>query len=136
VLSLVIRQPCLRLAQALHGYIRFYKPLLAYKEGCVVAPFEQVTHHYDRVLSAVNQHYGKNFTLFLPTEENIARCFEIIEERNRQKFSQGEVSEKSVARPSSERHKLKERLKHELTSIQLRPLLEESQAIYAQLVHS
>jgi hypothetical protein len=134
VLSLVIRLPCLTLAQACRGYIRFYKPLLEYKESCVVAPFEQVTHHYDQVLMAVNQRYGKNFTLFTPSEENTQRCFEIIEERNREKFGGGAVSEKSVARPSSERREVKERLQHDLESSHLRPLLEESRAIYTSLV--
>jgi hypothetical protein len=136
ILSLVIRLSYLSVLEACQGYLSFYKPLVAYKEGCVVAPFEQVTHHYDEVLLKVNERYQKNFNLFLPTEENTRRCFDIIEERNRLKFGQGKVSEKSVARPSSERRELKERLQHELASPRVKPLLEESQAIYAALVQS
>jgi len=79
------------------------------------------------VIRRVNSFFKTDFTPFDHTEENVARCFTIIERMNREKFAGNEAA---IARPSSERKLIKQTRQRELEDPALQPLLHQAQALY------
>jgi hypothetical protein len=138
--SIAIRSPYVSLAHALGAYRRFHEAILPYRDACQVARFEDVTSDFGQVIDAVNARFGTEFTPFHHTPENVAVVYALIEERARQPAhaaaihayvcgviskddldaarlrsgpasANGEVHvERRVARPSSERRDLQERV--------------------------
>jgi hypothetical protein len=70
VLSYVIRWPSLTIGQALRGYIRFYGPLVPYRDRFVVGRFEEVTTDLGGVIRRVNERFGTDFVPYECSEEN------------------------------------------------------------------
>jgi len=112
VLSYVIRNPLIPLAQAIRGYVRFYGPLVPLRRGFVTATFDDVTDDFGAVTGRVNERFGTRFALFEHSEENVAKVFAEIEGDYRQRLV-GEALERAVARPSELRAGLKDRLRGE-----------------------
>jgi len=110
VLSFVIRNPHIPIRQTLRGYLRFYEPLLPYRDRFVVGSFEDVTADFGAVSRRVNERFGTSFAEFEHTEENARRCFEAIDRDYRRRLPEGEVLERQVARPSEWRTRAKEDL--------------------------
>jgi hypothetical protein len=133
VLSLVMREPGVSLAQGLRRYVRFYTRVAPYRQQFVVAPFEQVTGAFGDVIGRVNAQFGTSFAVFDHSEEQVGKCFSIIEELNRKREQRGHVVELTVARPSAEREKAKDRLRAELEDERLLPLLSRASAAYGLL---
>lgn len=82
VLSQLIREPGVALRDALIAYARFYERLVPYRDGFVIADFEQVTKDFGEVIRNVNIRFGTEFAEFVPTEPNVRRCFELIRHRD------------------------------------------------------
>jgi hypothetical protein len=120
---------------ALKSWILFHERVLPWRERIVVASFESVTTDFGAVTRRLNERFGTEYREFDHTEANAARVFEIIEERNRQRFPdrQGE-SARSLARPTPEREALKESFRKELDSSKLRHLRERARRAYVALV--
>lgn len=78
LLSQVIREPGVRLRDALVAYARFYECLLPYRDRLVVADFHEVISDFGAVTTLVNARFGTSFTPFAPTRENVRRCFDLI----------------------------------------------------------
>jgi hypothetical protein len=78
ILSQLVREPCVALGDALLAYARFYERLLAYRDKFVVADFERVTGDFGAVIREVNARFGTEFAEFVPTEQNVRRCLELI----------------------------------------------------------
>jgi hypothetical protein len=163
VLSQVIREPHVTLAQSLRSFARFYERILAYRARFVVATFEQVTGDFGGVIAAVNAKFATDFGLFDHTRDNVERCFELIEHRSRGgrlrkvlgDFQSGLVSirdvfealeeeggqelaaldERWVARPSAQRDLLKAELKAEYESSALARHRARAERAYSQFVH-
>jgi hypothetical protein len=70
VLSYVIRWPMLTIGQALRGYVRFYEPLVPYRDGFVVARLDEVTADLGGVIRRVNARFGTDFVPYEPNEVN------------------------------------------------------------------
>ena len=70
VLSYVIRWPSLTIGQALRGYVRFYDPLVPYRDRFVVGRFDEVTTDLGAVIWRVNERFGTHFVPYESTEEN------------------------------------------------------------------
>jgi len=100
-ISHVIREPCVTLRQSLTSWTRFYERLLPVKDRLFVADFTRVSTDFGAVIRDFNSRYGTGYKEFDHTEENVARCFDAIEDRNRARF--GTILEGKVARPSQER---------------------------------
>jgi hypothetical protein len=83
VLSLVVREPYVTIAQGLRAYARFHARLIAYRDAMVVADFPEVTEHLDRSIARVNARFGTAFSTPEPTPERARECFELIEMRSR-----------------------------------------------------
>lgn len=110
-LSFVIRNPQLSIRQALRGYLRFYEPLLSYRDRFVVGSFAQLTKDFGAVTRRVNERFTTDFAPFEHTEENVRRCFEAIDEDYRKRLPEGEDLERQVARPSGWRDRAKEEIR-------------------------
>jgi hypothetical protein len=83
VLSLVVREPYVTIAQGLNAYARFHRRLLPALDAMVVADFDEVTNHLDRSIDRVNARFGTSFATFDPTPELTQACFDLIEMRAR-----------------------------------------------------
>jgi len=101
VISHVIREPCVTMRQSLSAWTRFYGSLLPVRDAVFVADFSRVSTDFGAVIRDFNVRYGTGYKEFDHTEENVARCFDAIEDRNRARF--GTIVEGKVARPSQER---------------------------------
>ena len=83
VLSAVVREPYLTLGGVLTAYTRFYTGIEPVRDRIVVGRFDSVVHDLGSVIRAVNERFGTSFDEFVHTEENVRRCYEIIEDRAR-----------------------------------------------------
>jgi hypothetical protein len=111
VLSLVIRQPEMAVPAALNGYLRFYQPLLPYRDRIVVGTFQDVTSRFGDVMVRVNRRFGTSFVPFDHRPENVQRVLALIDEYTRPAVSDPEVLERVASRPSSARRDAKEDLR-------------------------
>jgi len=163
VLSLVIREPYVSIAQGLTAYARFHERVLPYRADIVVADFPEVTAHLDRVIGRVNGRYGTAFTPFVPSEEHVRECFELIEMRARrppwagtiQRFLSGlatidavragaaahtgelpAVPEHRAQRPSAYKEGRKASLRSEYNAPRLARMRQRAESAHAALVAS
>ena len=163
ILSLVVREPHVSVTQALKSYARFYTTLRPHREQFVIATFDEVTKDFGAVIRRVNSRFGTTFVPFEHTEANVKRCFALIEDRSRKQpwaealshFQSGLIglyeleraiaqhnavastpspSERFVARPSSERQKLKQALMDRWQDEQLTALRTRAEVAYAAFV--
>ena len=82
-LSAVIREPYLTLGRVLNGYVRFYGSILPIRDQVVAGRFESVVADFGSVTRAINQRFGSAFAEFRHTDDDVRRCYEIIEDRSR-----------------------------------------------------
>ena len=68
----LLLRPSLSPAQALRGWIRFYRPLLELRDRVVVGPFPEVTTDFGAVIRRVNERFGTSFAPFEATPDNVA----------------------------------------------------------------
>jgi hypothetical protein len=122
VLSLSLWTSLVTLEDGLTDYVRFHKRILPYRDRFVVATFEEVSTDFGEVIRRLNERFGSSFQEFQHNEANVALCFKLIEEHDRKET--GKVEEKTVARPSQQR----ERMKNELRSAFRSPKLARSRA--------
>jgi hypothetical protein len=83
VLSAVVREPYVTVERALAAYVRFYSRIQPFHRDIVVGEFEVVTRSFGAVIRDINQRYGTRFNEFRHTDEEVNRCYEIIEDRAR-----------------------------------------------------
>lgn len=133
VLSWVIHRSHLTIEQALKGYISFYQAILPYKDSFVVADFDRVIGNFGEIIQEVNQKYQTEFQEFVHTDENVAKCFAVIDDFYRG-AGEGKISTQTVARPSSDRKKLKEQLRKQFNSHGINKMRLEADKIYTKFV--
>ncbi len=134
VLSQMVREPGVGAGQALANWIRFYEHVLPRQDRVIIAGFDQVTSDFGGVIRAVNQRFGTGFAEFQHTDVNVARCFDLIEQRNREHY--GVLSEPTVARPSAKRDALKDAFRQQYGVDRLARLRSRADAVYRALVPS
>ena len=134
VLSHMIREPGISARQALSNWIRFYEAVVPLRDRVVVADFAEVTTDFGAVIRDVNARFGTRFAEFEHTQANVARCFELIEQRNREHY--GTLAETKVPRPSAERERLKAARRGELEADRLTALRARAYGVYRSLVPS
>lgn len=133
VLSHVIRRPHISLRQGYRDYVRFHQGVLPMMGRVVVVSFEQVTSDFGAAVRRLNQVFDSSFAEFDHTEENVRRCFELIEDRNRRRFG-GEPLERGVARPSAVREEAKARLRGQVLSTHVEKLRSEARKLYERFL--
>lgn len=89
--------------QAFEAYIRFHEEVLPLLSGLVVSDFSETTTDFGRVIQRVNERFGTHYMPFIHSQENVDRCFEMIDERYRHGRRKGRELHKRVARPSEAR---------------------------------
>ncbi|MGK9167033.1 hypothetical protein KXR53_12080 [Inquilinus limosus] len=82
VRSLVVKYPFLNPRHVLRGYAGFYERCLPYREHFVAATFDQVVADFGGVIDRINHRFGTSFHRFQPTEENLRRVFQGIDDQN------------------------------------------------------
>ncbi|MDP9300111.1 MAG: hypothetical protein M3P43_04330 [Actinomycetota bacterium] len=82
ILSAMLREPVVTPGQWLKFYAEFYERILPIRDRFVVATFDDVTSDFGAVTRRINQRFRTNFKEFRHTEENVATCFALIEERS------------------------------------------------------
>jgi hypothetical protein len=130
VLSVVIRQLDLSMRAALRAYIAFYAPLLRYRDGFVVATFDELIQDFGTVTKRVNQRFGTTFGVFEHTKGNAEKALAMIEEEERRRYGEGRALHLKAAYPSQERTRLKEVFRGEYQSERLRTLRERAGRLY------
>lgn len=78
VVEFVLLKPELTVGQALRGWVRFYRPLLPFRERFVVARTDEVLADLAAAIARVNDRFGTGFAPFEPTDENLAAVREGI----------------------------------------------------------
>jgi hypothetical protein len=81
VLSSLVREPRVTPRQWLKTYAAFYERILPFRDGFVVATFDQVTSDFGAVTRCVNERFGTRFREFEHTEPNVRLVFQLIDER-------------------------------------------------------
>src|SRR5262245_16331159 len=79
VVSLLLRKPDWEPDEAFAEYLRFYARIWPFRDGFVVATFEQVVGDLAPVVRRLNRRFGTAFAEFEHTPENVRRCFEQVE---------------------------------------------------------
>ncbi len=128
VVSLIIFRPFLSLKQGLRSYIDFYERIKTYRSSYLVATFDKVTDDFGDVIRQLNEKFGTSFSEFEHTEENVKKCFEMVEEFSN-RFA-GYHDENLVARPSEKRKKAKLALQAQLEHESLHHLLSKAESVY------
>ena len=134
VLSQMVREQGVGAGQALANWIRFYERVLRYRDRVIIAGFDQVTSDFGRVIRAVNERFDTKFAEFEHTDANVERCFDLIEQRNRERY--GVISEPTVARPSAERDVLKDAVRQRYEVDRHARLRARASGVYRALVPS
>jgi len=134
VLSLLVRAPHISAEQALKDYIRFYRTIIPFRKGYVIAKFEEVTSDFGQVIRQLNARFRTNFKPFEHTKENLKKVFQIVEEMNKQYTGLHKVKEEAVGRPSPYRETLKRMAEPKLETPKTRKLLMEAESVYYMLI--
>jgi hypothetical protein len=136
VVSNLIRHPQRGVSGLLHGYLRFYEPLLPQREGFVVGAFRDVIDGaFGSVIRRVNERFGTRFGEFEATTSNVERCVREIEGewRRRRGDDEGRL-ELIIPRPSGRRDELKEDLCRLYRSTVSEELQARADGLYESLV--
>ncbi len=133
VLSFVLKQPYITLKQGLKEYVRFYRRILPYRDGFVVARFEEVSTDFGASIARLNARFGTSFQEFDHTDDNVARCFEIIEQWLRKRNREGQVVDERVPRPSRQRETMKNELRAAFRSPGLAKVRADAYSLYETL---
>jgi hypothetical protein len=128
IISLVVWAPDTTLQQGVKDYVRFYRRVYPYRDGFVVARFEEVTTDFGKVIRRLNERFATTFDEFEHTSDNVSLCFHIMEDHARTKM--GRVSEAQIGRPSKEREALKRRLRAAFRSSELGALRTDAYGLY------
>jgi hypothetical protein len=128
IISFVVRTPAITLDQGLKDYIRFYRCIYPYRDAYVVARFDEVVADFGTVVRRLNERFGTAFAEFDHTPENVARCFDIMEQHAR--LTMGRVDETGIGRPSKERDAMKHLLRTNFRSAELARLRAEAYELF------
>ncbi|MFT4572553.1 MAG: hypothetical protein ACI8TX_003173 [Hyphomicrobiaceae bacterium] len=110
ILSLVVRQPAVSVAQATRAYVHFYERLLAVRDQVIVAPFDVVIDDFGTIIEALNRRFGTSFETFLGDTASRNAIRQRIEAMERDDSGADGIREHAVSRPSQERDAAKAQL--------------------------
>jgi hypothetical protein len=123
--------PGLTVKQALREYISFYSLIIPFSSAFVVATFEELTQDFGAIIKRINQTYQTSFDEFEHTEANVKKCFDLIDRGYETIF--GQLSNKTVSRPATERAKVKNQLQEQFNLPSNAKLKAKAEQIYQQI---
>ena len=80
VASFLLFNPALTVPVALKHYISFYRSVLPYIDGFLVATFYEATQHLDKVIANVNSHFKTCFNVPILDQSDIKEIYFNIDE--------------------------------------------------------
>ncbi|MDB9527390.1 hypothetical protein PN498_15430 [Oscillatoria sp. CS-180] len=132
IISHIIYSQNLTIRQCLKSYLDFYQPLLKYRDQFITAKFEEVISDFGNVIHEVNQKFHTAFTEFDHTQENVDKCFYVLENSWK---DLGMEKQKSVTNAPSERRKrYKEMLRRHYRADDLKSLRDRAFEVYKEYV--
>ena len=134
VSSRLIREPRISTEWAIKDYIQFYERIIPVGDRCLFVTFEEVTGDFGKVIEAVNDRFGTQFSSSAVTSETESHVISLIEENHVRNTGSRVVRENQVARPSRQRNESKALLARELGRKRVRPLLKRAEDLYDQLL--
>jgi hypothetical protein len=133
ILSFVIRHPHVTMRQALRAYARFYEPLLGHRDDVVVSRFADVTADFGAVTRRVNMRFGTRFAEFAHTPANVDRAFASISSDYEGRTRSAAELERTVARPSAQRDRIKAALREGYRAPALARSRDRAESVYAAM---
>jgi hypothetical protein len=133
ILSLAIRMEHADVQWALDEYLEFHSAMVAMADKFVLADFDEVTSDFGAVVRRLNRRFGANFVEFQHTEENVAACYEQIDQIEQYHTGGKELRATHVARPSADRQARKGILADQLHKIHLNKKVAEAENLYRSL---
>ncbi len=126
IASLLIYKSSLSVEVVFKYYIEFYKSLLPYKVGYIVATFEDVTQDFDSVVAKINRRFGTDFASCNSPEagNNVLRQIE--------EWSSSNPFKSPCPKP--ERSRLKEDFMQKICHPKNKHLLQEAEAVYEEFL--
>lgn len=131
VASYLVRRPTLHPYDAVLEYLDVYRTAWPVRDRVVVGVFEQVVSDFGAIVEAVNEKFGTSFAPYVPTPENEAAAFALVEEMNRREC-RGEVVETHVGRPSAAREEQKQRVTELMRGPRVQALFDEADALFGR----
>jgi hypothetical protein len=133
VLSLVVRDPSLPVRGVLRGWVRFHEPLVAVRDGLVVATFEQATTDVAGIVQRVNERFGTSFREFDPTPENLERVRTLVARGDLNTFGSAEGVARGGGLPGEGRAEAKDELRSAYRADGLTRLRDRADDLYERL---
>jgi hypothetical protein len=130
ILSFLLFHPALSASQAMSTYIRFYAPLLPYRDRLVLARFDTVTTDFGSVIRCVNGKFGTDFVEFDHSDEKVRKLVASMDDEERTKSGRIWVEE-VTPRPSAWREERKEAIRPRFHDAALAGLRRRVDEIYA-----
>ncbi len=134
VVSYAVHAPEVTVKRALKNYIHLYSAILPYRDHFLVATFESVTSDFGAVIRRVNERFSTSFDEFRHTEENVKKCFRLVEEDNRRASGRGKVVEMLVPRPSAVRAPAKAKVRNHYYAPNLAKLRARADGLYREFL--
>ncbi len=131
VLSYLIRRGTLTPHDAVVEYLDFYRRAWSVRESFVIGLFERVVSDFGAVTEDVNAMFGTSFARYIPSPENEAAAFALVEQMNRLECG-GRVIETHVGRPSDQRARRRMELSQLLNLPRTAARLAAAQQVYEQ----
>jgi len=122
-----IAAPHASLASVIRAWIHYYEKIWPYRDGYVVATFDQVVTDFGGVTDRLNRRFGTSFARFENSAENDDLVFGVIEQQHRAVHGD---TENIVPRPSSARHDAKDELLGRLEDPKFEQALARAAAVY------
>jgi len=135
VVSMLVRNPAMTPRDAFKDYIAFHRPLVSYTDGMVVADFSEVTTDFGGVVRRLNARFGTRFVEFVHSDENVERCFELLERIHGTVSAGRDDFEAGVARPSPERDRPKAAVRRALEHRDLEHIRRDARDLYDRFLH-
>jgi hypothetical protein len=122
----------------LQAWVRYHERILPYRDGFVVTSFADMTKDFGAVVARANERFGTSYVVWESSPENEQRIFDLINQRNVDRFGaqESEAKSQALARPTAEREALKERMRAEVESPALAALRTRAHGLYRELVGS
>jgi hypothetical protein len=133
ILSHAILEPQFGLELLLKEYIEFYEGVERLGESVTLGEFREITNNYGVVIRRLNERFGTHFREFDSSAENIKRCYELIDEEERQKTGKP-ARPIYVSRPTEEREAKKCELASALDEPSIQKWVVKAEQVYARLL--
>lgn len=125
-----IRNKFLTPKQALGEYIHFYERVYPYQAGFVTAPFDEATSNFGDIIQEINRKFHRQFTQFEHTPDNMARCFQLIEQMDMDDTGKDTIGLSTVAHPNPERDQQKKLVKKDFEDPKITDLRKKAESTY------